>query len=79
MIARREQQVKYRPTAGFSSTLDGGHVSVQATLLAHTMLHHPRAWPKHQSALGLLISLRKFFQTEWVRLPLNAKELGLYC
>ena len=41
--------------------------SVQAPLLAHAMLHHPRAWPKQEVALGLLISLRKFYQTAWVR------------
>ena len=40
---------------------------MQATLLAHTMLHHPRAWPKQETALGLLITLRKYLQAEWVR------------
>ena len=40
---------------------------VQAALLAHTMLHHPRAWPKQETALALLVTLRKFLQTEWVR------------
>ena len=40
---------------------------VQAQLLAHALLHHPRAWPKQETALGLLISLRKFYQTVGVR------------
>ena len=40
---------------------------MQAALLAHTMLHHPRAWPKQETALGLLITLRKFLQAKWVR------------
>ena len=40
---------------------------VQVPLLAHALLHHPRAWPKHNTALGLLISLRKFLQADWVR------------
>ena len=40
---------------------------MQAPLLAHTMLHHPRSWPKHEAALGLLISLRKYLHTQWVR------------
>ena len=40
---------------------------MQAPLLAHTLLHHPRAWPKHEAALGLLISLRKYLHTQWVR------------
>ena len=31
------------------------------------MLHHPHAWPRQEAALGLLISLRKFYQTVWVR------------
>jgi hypothetical protein len=43
------------------------HTCVQAPLLAHTMLHHPRAWPKQEAALGLLITLRKYFQHQWVR------------
>ena len=44
-----------------------GHASAQVLLLAHTMLHHPRAWPRQESALGLLISMRKLLQTDWVR------------
>ena len=39
----------------------------QAPLLAHTLLHHPQAWPRQDTALGLLVSLRKFYQTNWVR------------
>ena len=26
----------------------------------------PSAWPSQEAALGLLISLRKYYQTEWV-------------
>ena len=40
----------------------------QAPLLAHALLHHPQAWPQQNTALGLLISLRKSYQTDWVRL-----------
>ena len=40
---------------------------MQAPLLAHAMLHHPKAWPSQQAALGLLVSLRKYYQTVWVR------------
>ena len=39
---------------------------MQAPLLALTLLQHPRAWPRQETALGLLISLRKFFQNDWV-------------
>ena len=53
-----------------TSKLTSVHVCMQAPLLAHTMLHHPRAWPKQEAALGLLISLRKYFQTQWVRISL---------
>lgn len=42
-------------------------VHVQAPLLAHAMLHHPKAWPSQEAALGLLVSLRKYYQTVWVR------------
>ena len=51
-----------------TSKTDAGHGLVQAPLLAHTMLHHPRAWPNHEAALGLLISLRKYLQTQLVRI-----------
>ena len=44
-----------------------GCADVQAPLLAHAMLHHPSAWPSQEAALGLLISLRKYYQTVWVR------------
>jgi hypothetical protein len=47
--------------------MTAGPACAQAALLAHTMLHHPRAWPKQETALGLLVTLRKFLQTEWVR------------
>ena len=40
---------------------------VQAQLLAHALLHHPQAWPRQETALGLLISLRKIYQTIGVR------------
>ena len=40
---------------------------MQAPLLAHAMLHHPSAWPSQEAALGLLISLRKYYQIDWVR------------
>ena len=40
---------------------------MQALLYAHTMLHHPRAWPRQETALGLLISVRKSFEVDWVR------------
>ena len=40
---------------------------MKAPLLAHAMLHHPSAWPSQEAALGLLISLRKYYQTVWVR------------
>ena len=48
---------------------------VQAPLLAHAMLHHPRAWPKQETALGLIISLRKYYQAVQVRpcLPARAR------
>ena len=37
-------------------------------MLAHAMLHHPQAWPRQETALGLLISVRKLCQkTTWVR------------
>ena len=58
------------------ANLTAGHGRVQAPLLAHTMLHHPRAWPKREAALGLLISLRKYLQTEWVRTILALCTLG---
>ena len=44
-----------------------GVLAAQAPQLAHALLHHPRAWPRQGTALGLLVSLRKFYQTEWVR------------
>ena len=52
-----------------------GHVCAQAPLLAHAMLHHPRAWPRQETALGLLISLRKFYQTVGVRLCLLGQQV----
>ena len=39
-----------------------GQACLQAPLLAHALLHHPRAWPRQETALGLLVSLRKFYQ-----------------
>ena len=44
-----------------------GHACLQTPLLAHAMLHHPHAWPSQETALGLLISLRKAYQTMRVR------------
>ena len=50
---------------------------MQAPLLAHAMLHHPSAWPSQEAALGLLISLRKYYQTVWVRFCTPAQALGV--
>ena len=44
-----------------------GQACVQALLLAHALLHHPQAWPRQETALGLLISLRKFYNCVRVR------------
>ena len=49
---------------------------MQAPLLAHAMLHHPKAWPSQQAALGLLVSLRKYYQTVWVRFRILTES---YC
>ena len=43
-------------------------------LLAHALLHHPRAWPRQETALGLLVSLRKFCQAVGVRLCLLGQQ-----
>ena len=43
---------------------------MQVPLLAHALLHHPQAWPRQETALGLLISLRKFCRTIGVRICL---------
>ena len=56
-----------------------GRACVQAPLLAHALLHHPRAWPRQETALGLLISLRKFYQTVGVRLLLAGSAGRLCC
>ena len=37
----------------------------------------PSAWPRQETALGLLISLRKFYQTVWVRFGIPAHALGV--
>ena len=50
---------------------------MQAPLLAHAMLHHPSAWPSQEAALGLLISLRKYYQTVWVRSCISAQALAV--
>ena len=65
-LSSSAQQGQVKPAD--SSTPDSGHARAQAPLLAHAVLHHPHAWPRQETALGLLISLRKFFATEWVRL-----------
>ena len=57
--ARMQERKQNLPTAQLAHA--------QAPLLAHTLLHHPQAWPRQDIALGLLVSLRKFYQINWVR------------
>lgn len=49
------------------------YVCAQAPLLAHAMLHHLSTWPSQDKALGLLVSLRKYYQSVWVRPYVNCR------